>query len=163
MGRYTINVVHKRQTKMFDCWYACIQMLLSTRFGEKMNPFGNAVAEHRSRKIIGRKLSFDKPAGDAIMEQNGLVVAARYVSSSGTTAEEVERGLRIHGPIIVGGKFGPLGAGHFIALCGVDTDTEMLQFEDPGWFKGNYWKPLDHLGKMWVKPEAAVTLPPIAG
>ena len=64
------------------------------------------------------------------MKENGLVEVAKYASTSGYRIEDVLTCLQKHGPIIIGGKYGPLGAGHFVVITGADSDFEQIQIEE---------------------------------
>jgi hypothetical protein len=163
MPKLIIKVTHKRQTKMLDCWYACIQVLLTTRHGEKTKPKGNAIANHRKMPLTGKKLSFSSNTGAIVMKENGLVEMSKYASSSGYNIQDVLTGLKKNGPIIICGAYGPLGCGHCVVITGADTDLDQIQIEDPGWGKGSKWQSIDYLNKMHVTPESAVALAAMAG
>jgi hypothetical protein len=158
---FQIDVTHKRQTKANDCWYACIQMLLSTRAGGKTKPLGDMTREHRSIALFGRKICWSDDVGAQIMNEYGLVSVHNAVSR-GSGAAEILKCLKSHGPVIITGAYGPFGVGHCVVLHGVDTDTDRIATEDPAWFMGASWKPLSYLDKMHVAVPASVALPAMA-
>lgn len=61
----------KTQSKMTDCWYACIQMVKSAVVGAKTKPGGATVVAQRRKLNAG--LSFAGPAGASVIEENELV------------------------------------------------------------------------------------------
>jgi hypothetical protein len=149
---------HKRQTKAMDCWYACVQMLLTWQNAwEKSKPRGAAISSHRNRFALGRKLSFGTPTGKRVQTDNGLVEVGLDLRKD--DIDTVERVLRRHGPFIIGGDYGPCGAGHFVVICGVDTANNRVLRENPGWGYGRAWKPLSYLDKAWgpKQPEGMIS------
>ncbi len=156
---------HKRQTKMNDCWYACTQKLLSWRAGSK--PMGVAVAQHRSPFAVGRKLGFGSAAGGHIMRENDLVAIGNELDTDDIGS--VQDLLLNYGPFIVGGKFGPCKAGHFVVICGVNPRQRTVYRDNPGWGYGKAWKPLSYLKNVWtyrgstvISAEAVIALRPLA-
>lgn len=157
---------HKKQTKMNDCWYASIQMLLSWRAGQKAKPQGKAVSKHRDLWAMGRTLSFGSDTGAQAMRDNGLVAVGDKLDSG--DIDTVHQVLQKYGPFIVGGKYGPCGAGHFVVICGVNTVTGQIYRDNPAWGYGKAWKPLSYLKKAWtygngsvICDESAVALRPL--
>jgi hypothetical protein len=142
MAEWTLNVAHKKQTKLFDCWYACIQMLISFREGTKTKPVG-AAQIHRDVKLIGRKLGPSETM-DQIKEEHGLVDLSGRISRKDALqdAKEMNRLLKEYGPIMISGQFGGLKipfmnrivvrtANHFIVLAGTDDVQNRLWIHDP--------------------------------
>ena len=151
---------------MNDCWYACIQMLLSWSEGEKAKPKGAAVASHRDVWAFGRTLSFGSNQGHDVKRDNGLVSIGSSLDPSDINS--VHAILKKFGPFIVGGTYGPCGAGHFMVICGVNTDTNMIYRDNPAWGYGKAWEKLSYLKKVWtvtgssnVDHDSAVALKPI--
>lgn len=166
MAQLLYDFDHKKQTKMQDCWYACIQMLLSWREGQKTKPKGDAVQNHRDVWAFGRTLSFGSNTGDQVKRDNGLVSIGSELDADDIGS--VHKALKKYGPIIVGGKYGPCGAGHFVVICGVNTETDMIYRDNPAWGYGKDWKPLSYLKDMWTVPgsntiddDSAVALKPL--
>ena len=144
------EILHKRQTKANDCWYACIQMLRSWREGHKAKPQGQAVQNHRDVWAFGRTLSFGSNEGDDVKRDNGLVSIGSELSAD--DIQSVHKVLKKYGPVIIGGRYGPCGAGHFVVLNGVNTGTGQISRDNPAWGYGQAWKPLSYLNKMWTVP-----------
>lgn len=142
MTVYAYDLVHKRQTKLADCWYACIQMLRTYRHGTKTKTIGDAAARLRNVPIIGRTLraADDNSAFFEILRQNGLMrVATRNEFKNFLTDSDdqlVMRALERFGPIMIGGMYGRLlgkkKMGHYIVLSGIDTDRQLYKINDPG-------------------------------
>ena len=162
------EVPHKRQTKVYDCWYACIQMLLRWRVHTKnLKPIGDAVAEHRNRAFLGRRLAQNTAHGRQILRDNGLVEVGSKIKSN--EIGSVLHVLMEHGPFIVGGAFARFAGrdyGHDVVICGVNLDTDMIYVDDPGWGEGKSWKPLTFLNKAWrvgnlplLKSHTAIAFP----
>ena len=162
------DFAHKKQHKAQDCWYACIQMLQTWRAGEKSKPRGASVKQHRDVFALGRTLDFGSSKGQQIQNENGLTEIGLFLQKD--DADSVHRALLKYGPFIVGGKYGPLGAGHFVVICGVNTDTNMVYRDNPAWGYGKAWKALSYLDKAWgpkeprgmMNSESAVALRPTA-
>jgi hypothetical protein len=57
------DITHKKQKKAMDCWYACIQMLLTWQNGqEKTKPRGEAVKGHRNACAMAlRRTAWPRP------------------------------------------------------------------------------------------------------
>jgi hypothetical protein len=70
----------KTQSKMTDCWYACIQMLKSAVIGAKTKPGGATVVAQRRK--INAGLSFAGAAGASVIEENELVDTLPRLSST---------------------------------------------------------------------------------
>src|SRR5262249_11999677 len=125
----------KTQTKMMDCWYACIQMIKSAVMGAKTKPAGPHTLAHRNVKGIGRKLSFAGTVGVHVLNENQLVDISNKVKLD--RIQTLASVLESHGPIIVGGKFGFFNTqGHFIVISGCNTDNGLATVYDPGWGGG---------------------------
>ena len=86
---------------MMDCWYACVQMVLSYHANGKTKPKGDAVKDHRAIKALGRKLDFGSQIGRRIMIDNGLedVSSKAKLNHFATIANT----LKDYGPLIIGG------------------------------------------------------------
>ena len=142
------DVTHKKQHKAMDCWYACIQMLLTWQNGQaKTKPRGEAVKGHRDVWALGRTLDFGTPVGQRVAADNGLLEIGLDVQWN--DIDTVHAALGKYGPFIVGGAFGPCGAGHFVVICGVNTDTGMVLRDNPAWGYDKAWKPLSYLKSAW--------------
>ena len=158
---------HKQQTKACDCWYACIQMLLSWREGVKAKPKGQSVMNHRNVWAVGRTLDFGTNEGDEIKRDNGLVSIGNLLDYDDIGS--VHDILKKYGPFIVGGTYGPCGLGHFVVIGGVNTNTEMIYRDNPAWGYGKAWKNLSYLKKVWpiygtkgtIDDDAVVALKPL--
>ena len=125
----------KTQTKMNDCWYACIQMLKSSIMGAKTKPAGPTTLSHRNVKGIGRKLSFATATGGHVMAENQLVDVSNKVKLDRILT--LAKVLEAYGPVMAGGKFGFFNtAGHFIVISGCNTDTGLVTVYDPAWAHG---------------------------
>jgi hypothetical protein len=134
----------KTQKKMFDCWYACIQMLRSAVAGAKTKPAGQTTMAHRSRWALGRKLDFGSAEGGAILRENHLVDISPKIRFD--RINSLAKELQDRGPLIAGGKYSPLNMfGHFIVISGVDTNTGSVSICDPGWGKGKETKTWDYI------------------
>lgn len=75
---------------------------------------------------------------------------------------QADAGKRGHNP------HGNSGAGHFVVICGVNTDTNMIYRDDPAWGYGKARKKLRYLNKVWtikgsayIDLDAAVALKPV--
>lgn len=101
------DIPHKRQTKMNDCWYACTQMLLSWREGEKTKPRGTAVAQHRDVWAFGRTLSFGSNQGEQVKRDNGLISIGSRLTMDDVGS--VHRVLERYGPFIIGATMARAG------------------------------------------------------
>ncbi|OXJ06548.1 papain-like cysteine protease family protein [Burkholderia sp. AU6039] len=148
--RIALDVPLKTQSKMTDCWYASIQMLLSWKAGEKTKPIGENVQQHRDFPLIGRKLAFGSEIGGKIMADNGLVAVGDKLDLNDTSS--LATVLAAHGPIILNGKFDPLRQGHTVVLSGIDPATQQVAIHDPSWTGGVQWKPMSYLYKIFKTP-----------
>lgn len=139
----------KTQTKMMDCWYACIQMVKSARANAKTKPTGDTTMAHRSMPVIGQKLSFASDEGDAIMHENDLTPIERSIKFNNIVS--VYNTLQQYGPFIVGGKFALFNTqGHFIVISGCNTVTGKVTIYDPGWGGGRSVKSWTYITKhVW--------------
>lgn len=134
---------------MMDCWYACIQMVCSSTAGVKTKPKGPATKQHRSTFFVGKKLDFSSAKGKEVLKENGLVKISHKIKLNDINS--LAKCLQTYGPIIVGGKYGPLSAGHFIVISGCDTGTGNVSICDPGWGKGKCTKPWSYIAqKTWT-------------
>jgi hypothetical protein len=165
MAPQVYNFPHKRQTKANDCWYACTQMLLSWRAGQKAKPQGVAVTNHRDVWAFGRTLSFGSNTGQQVMRDNGLVNVGHRLELG--DIQSVKAVLDDNGPFIIGGHYGPCGAGHFVVICGCDTATDMVYRDNPAWGYDKAWKSINYLNKAWkdsaghIDVDSAVALRPV--
>lgn len=159
------NLVHKNQTKLNDCWYACIQMIKSHRFGTKAKPIGSGVTTHRTGTLLGRSiwgnpLGEDDPQFKKIMSDNNLRTLDFDAYS---TIDIIESCLNLYGPVIYGGEFGIIftniftgkaayRAGHYIVVVGVDKNTGSLWVHDPDKKRGPTSMPhAEFLQHVWKK------------
>ena len=139
----------KTQSKMTDCWYACIQMLKSAVIGAKTTPGGATVAAQRRKLNAG--LSFETTAGASVLEENDLVDISSKVKLDDMLT--LGKALETYGPLIVTGKFAFFNkVGHAIVVSGCDSDTGVVTVYDPGWLLGRQEKSwsyiVTHLWKM---------------
>ena len=134
----------KTQTKMMDCWYACIQIIKSATLGAKTKCVGPAATDHRNVKAIGRKLSFAGGVGFQVMTENQLEdISGRIKLDKIMT---LATALQTYGPIIISGQFGFFNTqGHCIVISGVDTDTGVVKVYDPAWTKGRQIKSWNYI------------------
>lgn len=147
--KYIYELDRKRQTKMMDCWYACIQMVLSYHANGKTKPMGAAVAKHRNVKAIGRTLSFDSNEGRQVLSDNGMVDVSGKVKLNDFSS--IADCLKDYGPLIIGGKYGFFNTqGHFVVIAGWDTGTQTLLIVDPAWAHGKNWEPFTYLKHTWT-------------
>lgn len=151
------SIDHKTQTKMMDCWYACIQMVLTYHRGQREKPRGNALAQHRDIKGVGRRLDFGSHVGGQIMFDNDLVAIGNELDLD-DIGESVEDVLRRYGPFIVCGKFNRLKCGHCIVILGVDNIADQIYISDPGWLRGQRAEPLEYLRDINVDGAGNVAL-----
>ncbi|WP_078742294.1 papain-like cysteine protease family protein [Pseudomonas fluorescens] len=133
-----------RQTRMADCWYAAMKMVLQGKYGEEYKPSGETVTKARGLPLLGKKLSFGSREGLQIMEDNGFVGVGHKIvpEDSGSIGNLLDR----HGPFIVMGSFDLLSLGHAVVVVGVDHPSQQICVQDPA--KKNAapeWLPLDYL------------------
>jgi hypothetical protein len=165
---YTLT--HKKQTKLNDCWYACIQMIKSHRFGAKVKPMGSGVRNHRTGTLLGRSiwghaLGGDDTEFDNILTQNNL----KEIKGGGySSILTVKNSLQLNGPLIFGGEFGTLGkniftgnalirAGHYIVVVGVDEARQILVIHDPDKADGPTEMPFAEFDRyVWKKNQQTV-------
>jgi hypothetical protein len=127
----------KTQSKMTDCWYACIQMLKSSIVGAKSTPGGATVVAQRRKMNAG--LSFSDDAGASVIEENGLVDITSQIDVDDMLT--LGKALETYGPVIVNGKFAFFNKmGHAIVISGCDTETGLVTVYDPGWRQGKQSK-----------------------
>jgi hypothetical protein len=125
------------QSKMTDCWYACIQMLKSAVIGAKTKPGGATVVAQRRK--INAGLSFAGAAGASVIEENELVDISSKVKLDDMLT--LGTALEAYGPVIVTGKFAFFNkVGHPIVISGCDSDTVVVPVYDPGWLRGRQEK-----------------------
>ncbi len=176
MTVFAYDLIHKRQTKANDCWYACIQMLRTQRAGTKTKTIGDAAAKLRKVPILGRTLraAEDSAYFKQILEQNGLMrVATRHEYNGfivNNDEDVVLKALQRLGPIMIGGMYGRLMGlkmGHFIVLSGIDTQRQLFKINDPDkrqsdWrtyfdIKNDYWgrlhQPDDGCNAVAARPD----------
>ena len=74
-----LEIVHKHQTRLNDCWYACIQMIRTWKHdGAKTKAVGAGVRAHRGRGLFGGgfwgwTLGKHSPQWQAILDENELI------------------------------------------------------------------------------------------
>src|SRR5579885_358520 len=140
MPTLRLNIVHKKQTKLFDCWYACLQMLLSYKAGHKVKP-GDFAQDHR-RGIFGHQLNVFGDDMDHVKEQHGLIDVSGPATGALESGARMYILLRQYGPIMVSGRYGGLKMpfmnrivqrcfGHWIVVGGTDTLNNRLWIHDP--------------------------------
>lgn len=139
----------KTQSKMTDCWYACIQMLKSAVIGAKTTPGGATAAAQRRKLNAG--LGFETTIGASVLEENDLVDISSEVKLDDMLT--LGKALETYGPLIVTGKFAFFNKlGHAIVVSGCDSDTGVVTIYDPGWLLGRQEKSWSyiatHLWKM---------------
>lgn len=138
------HLTHKKQTKLNDCWYACIQMIKTHRFGTKAKPIGSGVSTHRTGTLLGKSiwgnpLGGDDPEFEKILKDNNL---RQLTFNAYTSMDVIEQCLNLYGPIIFGGDFGivvknvftgkaAIRAGHYIVVVGVDRSGGNVIVHDP--------------------------------
>lgn len=140
-----INLTHKKQTRLNDCWYACMQMLKTWQAGDvKTKAIGPAVNAHRNAGAFGGGFwghTFGQ--GDAqyqsILNENGLRDVGHLAYTN--TATDLQTAIDNLGPLIIGGDFGQVarirgtntwilkGMGHYILAVG--TDPGQVHIHDP--------------------------------
>lgn len=142
-------VTPKHRSKMNDCWYASIQMLVSARGGAKTKPMGADVA-YVHVGTGGHRLNAVGKHIDEIKKANGLhdITALIDLSDVGGIATAPAA----HGPLMVGGRFGALlnlpisqtaigrMFGHWIVVAGSDAGTDSVWIHDPLLWVGT-WMP----------------------
>lgn len=141
-----IQLTHKHQTRLNDCWYACIQMIRTWKEGVKTKASGAGVTAHRNRGPLGGGFwGFTLGAGDAewnnILQQNQLLDVSDSVATN--TAHSIQAAVDLHGPLIFGGDFGKVGRvpgtrrhlmtgmGHYIVVVGTSGASDMVHIHDP--------------------------------
>jgi hypothetical protein len=126
----------KRQTKMMDCWYACIQMIRSATMGAKTKPQGATLMVVRA---ANNGIHWGDATGAAILAENNLVDVSKKVKLNDMMT--LAKVLEAYGPVIASGKFAFFNkCGHCIVISGCDTDTGIVTVYDPGWLKGKQTK-----------------------
>lgn len=150
---FAYDLTHKHQTKANDCWYACIQMLLTQKkLGLKTKPIGATVANHRSLPILGRTLvaSDDNSIFKQVLKDNGLILVAKKQAFNPRYDDSVLEALKKYGPIIIGGMYGRLFGrkkmGHYIVLSGVDQTRNLYKINDPD-MKKSEWRTFHRVSK----------------
>src|SRR5215831_16574422 len=131
-----MQLTHKKQSKMFDCWYACIQMLISYDAGAKTKPHGTAQTHRQGH--FGHKLGAGATM-DAIKDEHGLVDVSTRIFNSDALTDAAKMNVLLHhyGPIMISGTYGGFkipfmnrivnrSANHFIVVAGTDTDNNKL-------------------------------------
>lgn len=158
------NIVHKHQTKLNDCWYACMQMLRTHRAnGTKVKPMGSGVNNHRKAGFAnggfwGQTLGQDDTEFDTILQQNKLKLLN---NANLTSTAAIQATLDLHGPIMVGGDFGKIGRirgthkwmleglGHFVVVAGVNQQSGKVQIHDPWHTRGTEMSFTDFNAQVW--------------
>src|SRR5688572_1476956 len=93
----------KTQTKMNDCWYACIQMMKSWKAGAKTKPSGSNTLNHRS-SMTGQAIRFYDDVGIEVLKENKLIfLYDEFKFDDMTTLYFCSQK---YGPLIASGKFG---------------------------------------------------------
>lgn len=141
-----INIAHKKQTKLNDCWYACIQMIKTHKAnGIKCKPIGTGVTAHREAGAArggfwGHALGKSDTEFNKIMSDNNIRVLG---FADMTSLNTIQQCIDIYGPLIVGGDFGKIarirgtnkwlmtGFGHYIVLAGTEATNNILYIHDP--------------------------------
>jgi Papain-like cysteine protease AvrRpt2 len=146
----------KTQSKMTDCWYACIQILKSSIMGAKTMPGGATVVAQRRKMNAG--LSFSEEAGASVIEENDLVDITSQVELDDMLT--LGKALETYGPVIVTGKFAFFNKmGHAIVISGCDTDTGLVTVYDPGWLQGRQEKSWSYIvTHLWKRRGDQTTL-----
>ena len=135
--RIDFELVHKKQTKANDCWYACIQMLRTYKAGgEKTKTIGDAALNLRKIPILGRTLAAreDNSVFYQIIRDNNLCVVCNTRRFKILEIETIVDTMQALGPIMIGGMYGRLlgkKMGHFIILSGIDTERQIFLVNDP--------------------------------
>lgn len=148
---YAYDLVHKKQTKANDCWYACIQMLKTQKAGTKTKTIGEA-ALHLHKGILGHRLLADMQESKSfanVLKQNNLILVCQLMGFTFNEPETVHEALKRFGPIMVGGMYGRLFGkkmGHFIVLSGIDTGRQLYKVNDPDQ-NGPEWREYNRLRK----------------
>ncbi|MEO5857804.1 MAG: papain-like cysteine protease family protein [Pyrinomonadaceae bacterium] len=135
-----IQVAHKHQTKANDCWYACIQMIRSTKLGQKTKAAG-ADAAYLHRGLLGHRLSTGGSKMAGVMADNNLKdITAEFDLGDINTIQMV---LNKYGPFMIGGDYGSITnlftkhvsalrtLGHYIVVAGTDAATDKVWIHDP--------------------------------
>jgi hypothetical protein len=160
-------VPHKHQSKLNDCWYACIQMIRTTHVGQKTKTVG-ADANYLHGGAGGHRLG---PGGNhmpGIMHDNQLVdITSRIdltsIDNGGSGGVSIARMLQTRGPFMLIGNFGAainipviqvaVGRvfGHWIVVAGADDmgATERVWIHDPMLWAGK-WMSLQRLNALYM-------------
>jgi hypothetical protein len=148
---YFNPVPPKRQTRMADCWYSAITMVLRGKHGEGYKAVGDTIKSSRGPLLIGKRLSFGSPEGQRIMADNGLVEVG-YKLEIGSS-DSVANLLRKHGPFIVVGTYDATNLGHTVVIVGVDHASQSVCVQDPAQSNASaQWFPLDYLRHTYRTP-----------
>lgn len=148
---YFNPVPSKRQTRMANCWYSAITMVLRGKHGEGYKAVGDTIKSSRGPLLIGKMLSFGSPEGQRIMADNGLVEVGYKleIGSSDSVANLLEK----HGPFIVVGTYGTTNLGHTVVIVGVDHASQSVCVQDPAQSNASaQWFPLDYLKHTYRTP-----------
>jgi Papain-like cysteine protease AvrRpt2 len=176
-----IHVKHKTQTKLFDCWYASIQMLKTWQndgvkvkptgthtkrlhagpFGHRLNAYSG---EHPHKSVQNARVSKHFLE---VLRENGLVRLTRIDLKPDQPMSWLKN-LRENGPIMAGGTFGKFmgglidDLGHYVVVAGVDTDLEELYIHDPWESVGpTRMKIRDFYPKLWSDFESLFAVEPV--
>jgi len=160
-----LQIVHKHQTRLNDCWYACIQMLRTWKNGAKTKASGAGVSAHRNQGLLsggfwGWTLGSEDAEWNNILTQNELVDVSTLVGSNSPAS--IQLAVDQHGPLLFGGNFGKVGRipgtrrhiltgqGHYIVVAGTSGASNIVHVNDPwhtkatdmdfGDFRTEVWK-----------------------
>jgi hypothetical protein len=149
LALFKIQLAHKEQTKLNDCWYASIQMLKTWKnWGTKVKPSG-AHTKHLHAGLFGHKLNADSGKSkhfEKVLTENNIICLPRTVLRL-QEPESLLDALQTYGPIMSGGTFGKAmrglikNLGHYVVLAGVDTISGYYMLHDP-------W---EAIGPKWMK------------
>ena len=161
------ELVHKKQTKANDCWYASIQMLKSHRFGAKKKPVGPHT-KHLHKGVLGHRLNANSKVSKhftRVLEENNLRCLDQLqflINSPGM----VRDCLMQYGPIAILGEYGQVGPikglGHFVVLAGVREDesgavsSREFKIYDPGKSAGAWMPAKFYIDKWGNDDESAI-------
>ena len=142
-----LEIVHKHQARLNDCWYACIQMIRTWKHdGAKTKAVGAGVRAHRGRGLFGGgfwgwTLGKHSPQWQAILDENELIDVGWDVGTNACAS--VQHYVDQYGPLIVGGDFGKVGRlpgtskhvlteqGHYIVVAGTSGASDIVHVNDP--------------------------------
>ncbi len=156
METVELDLHHKPQTKLNDCWYASIQMLKTYRAGgTKTKPSGTHTM-HLHKGLLGHRLNADSLKSKHfthVLTENKLRCLPTSELDLGRP-DSVAQCLGDYGPIAIGGSFGEVGPlkgfGHFIVLAGVkgDAASKYYKIYDPDQ-KRPEWRSTRGVAEKW--------------